>query len=88
MLSAKYGLHRTYAEYLMGKKRLGHQGHPAHLGLHRSLRAELFNEEYVEGLYRDYLNVEVDDENTRSALKDRLSGAENVLLVAPGRKHQ
>lgn len=84
MLSAKYGLHRTYAEYLMGKKRLDTKGIQRILGCIDRSEAELFNEEYVEGLYRDYLNVEVDDENTRSALKDRLSGAENVLLVAPG----
>lgn len=84
MLSAKYGLHRTYAEYLMDKKRLDTKGIQRILGCIDRSEAELFNEEYVEGLYRDYLNVEVDDAGARQMLKERLGRSSTVLLVAPG----
>lgn len=84
MLSAKYGLHRTYAEYLMDKKRLDTKGIQRILSSIDRSEAELFNEEYVEGLYRDYLNVAVDDGPTRDIIAGRLSGAASVMLVAPG----
>ena len=84
MLSAKYGLHRTYAEHLMGKKRLDTKGIQRILASIDRSEAEMFNEEYVEGLYREYLNVEVDDSSTRAELRRHLTDAKSVLLVAPG----
>lgn len=85
MLSAKYGLHRTYAEHLMGKKRLDTKGIQRILSQIDRSEAELFNEDYVEGLYRAYLDVEVDDGAMRAELRRMLEGVSTLLLIAPGK---
>lgn len=83
-LSAKYSLHRTYAEYLMGKQRLKIKDIQRILRQVDASEAEMFNEEYVEGLYREYINVEYDDENYLSLLKEEFRKFKNVLVIAPG----
>lgn len=83
-LSAKYKLHRTYAEYLMGKKRLKTKDIQRILAQVDSNQAETFNEEYIEKLYLDYMNVSINDENDRRELKQEFARYDNVLIVAPG----
>lgn len=85
MLSAKYRLHRTYAEYLMGKKRLNMKDIQRILSAVERSEAEMFNEEYIEQLYMDYLGGDVDDSKARRELSRRLDGARSVLLIAPGK---
>lgn len=88
MLSAKYGLHRTYAEYLMKKKRLDTKGIQRILSLISRSEAELFNEQYIESLYRDYLDVGIDDSLARAELRQLFGAAQSILLVAPGKSIQ
>jgi len=82
-LSAKYSLHRTYAEYLMDKKRLRTKDIQRILSLVDPSEAELFNEAYVEGLYKDYMDVTYDSTADVAAIRKLLQGRK-ILVIAPG----
>ena len=82
-LSAKYNLHRTYAEYLTGKNRLKTKDIQRILSQIPQSEAETYNESYVEKLYLDYMNVSYDDSNDMQMLKESLAG-KDVMVVAPG----
>lgn len=84
-MSAKYGLHRTYAEYLMGKQRLKNKDIQRILRQIDKSESELFNEQYVEKLYQTYMNVEYDERDDVKKLKDRLSDYKRILVLAPGK---
>lgn len=83
-LSAKYHLHRTYAEYLMGKKRLKTKDIQRILVQVNPSEAETFNEEYIEKLYQEYMNVEYDDKDDFIAFKCDIEKYDRVLVLAPG----
>lgn len=82
-LSAKYGLHRTYAEFLLRKWKLRTSDIGCILSVIDLSEAELFSESYIERLYRDYMCVPYDDaksfERFASQIIDR-----PILLLAPG----
>ncbi len=82
-LSAKYCLHRTYAEYLMDKKRLKTKDIQRILSRIAREQAENFNEQYVENLYQAYMNVAYDSCDDMKQLRHILQGKE-ILVVAPG----
>ena len=82
-LSGKYGLHRTYAEYLMGKNRLKTKDIQRILRMIDKEHIELFDEKYVESLYRQYISVAFDDINSVENLSERLFG-KNVVVICPG----
>ncbi len=82
-LSGKYGLHRTYAEFLMGKNRLKTKDIQRILRLIDKDHIEMFDEEYVENLYRQYVAVEYDDHASVYALTDILANRV-VLVLCPG----
>lgn len=82
-LSAQYKLHRTYAEYLMEKWKLKTSDIQAILRKVERKEAELFNQEYVEQLYRGYMDKEVDDHVYVETLANLLNHKE-ILLIAPG----
>lgn len=82
-LSAKFNLHRTYAEYLLGKKRLKTKDIQRILSLVDRKESELFNEQYIESLYKDYMNVEYDSERDFKKLGDELT-QKQVFVIAPG----
>lgn len=83
-LSAKYYLHRTYAEYLMGKHRLKTKDIQRILAQVDSSEAETFNEDYIEKLYLDYMNVKYDDTKDILAIKGLIKKYSKVLIMAPG----
>ena len=83
-LSAKFGLHRTYAEYLAGRGRLTTKDIQRILSKVARSEAEMFNKEYIEGLYKQYMNVEVDDTADVEALSKELESCAEVLVLAPG----
>ena len=70
-LSAKYGLHRTYAEYLMKKWRLGIKDIQRILSQVDRTQAEYFNEKYIEELYNNYISIGIDDNESVQSLKRR-----------------
>lgn len=82
-LSAQYKLHRTYAEYLMKKWKLKTSDIQTILSKIERKEAELFNQEYVEQLYRSYLDREVDDCAYVEAFADLLN-RKKIMVVAPG----
>lgn len=82
-LSGKYGLHRTYAEFLMEKKRLKTKDIQRILRLIDKDHVELFDKEYIEKLYRQYVDVEYDDSEDISRLSSELC-EKNIFVVCPG----
>lgn len=82
-LSGKYRLHRTYAEYLMGKWKIHTSDIERILKEVDVSESEMFNEEYIEELYRTYMSVSVDDADNLSEIKQALDGR-CVLIIAPG----
>lgn len=83
-LSAKYYLHRTYAEYLMGKQRLKTKDIQRILAQVDQKEAETFNESYIEGLYLDYMDVKYNDTKDVKEIRSIVEGHSKVLVVAPG----
>ena len=81
-ISAQNNLHRTYAEYLIGKWKLKTSDINTILSQVSHEEAELFNENYIEDLYRAYLDVPVSDEGI-IRLSSKLLG-KKILLIAPG----
>lgn len=67
-LSGKFGLHRTYAEFLMGKNRLKTKDIQRILSMVDRDHIENFDEAYIEGLYRQYRNVALDDREALGTL--------------------
>ena len=84
-LSAKYYLHRTYAEYLMEKNRLKTKDIQRILSQVDPGAAETFDGEYIEKLYQDYMRMEYDDSGDRTRLAAQLRKYERFVVIAPGR---
>lgn len=82
-LSAKYRLHRTYAEFLMNKWKLGVKDIQRILSNIDRSEAEYFNEEYIEKLYLEYIQIGVDDAEDVNSI-ERIISNKDILLVAPG----
>lgn len=82
-LSGKYGLHRTYAEFLLEKKRLKTKDIQRILRLVDKEHLELFDEEYAEKLYRQYVAVEYDDKNDTKEFSAQISN-KKVFVICPG----
>lgn len=82
-LSGKYGLHRTYAEFLIGKNRLKTKDIQRILRLIDKEHVEMFDEKYIEKLYRQYVSVEYEDSQDIKRLTHVLKNR-NVLVLCPG----
>lgn len=82
-LSAKYNLHRNYAEYYLGKGDLTNRDINHILAAFERDRCTAFDSEYADRLYEEYKGNKVDDSAARKALKEKLGGR-RVLLIAPG----
>ena len=83
-LSAKYKLHRTYAEYLIDKKRLKTKDIQRLLSQIPQSEAETYNEAYIEKLYEDYMNVSYDDSKDIADLRKKINAYNRILVIAPG----
>lgn len=82
-LSAQRQIHRTYAEYLMGKWKLKTSDIQNILSKIDASETELFNRDYVEELYQAYLNVDIADKEDIIRLKEILQ-EKNIQILAPG----
>lgn len=82
-LSAKYNLHRNYAEFLLGKGRLRAKQINQILGSVENNKKTAYDEAYIEKLYESYQNHEVDDGVVLKELKERWENKE-ILILAPG----
>ena len=82
-LSGRYGLHRTYAEYLMGKNRLKTKDIQRILSKVDHEHIEMFDECYIEDLYRKYMSSTYDDAETIHRLKES-TARKRVMVICPG----
>lgn len=82
-ISAKYNLHRNYAEYLLGKGRLRAKQINQILGSIEEKKKTAYDEAYIEELYENYQNNKVDDSSLLGALKDKWEDRP-ILVLAPG----
>ena len=83
-LSAKYNLHRNYAEFYLAKGDLTFRDINHILAQFDKDRNTVFDEKYAEQCYMDYKNALIDDKNAFSELKKKL-GDKEILLLAPGK---
>lgn len=82
-LSAKYNLHRNYAEYFFDKGDLTHRDINHLLSRISMEKRTTFDSKYANDLYNQYMNNKVDDFNAVEKLKERLNNAK-ILVLAPG----
>ncbi len=82
-ISAKYNLHRNYAEFLLDKGRLRAKQINQILGSVEAHKKTAYDQAYIEKLYQDYQNHAVDDTDAMRQLAQVLGGR-NCLILAPG----
>ena len=82
-LSAQYGLHRSYAEYLMKNQKLKTKQVRHILGQITTEYKTRYDEGYITRLYEDFVGAEIDDSGFRNRLKNEI-GESKVMLIAPG----
>lgn len=82
-LSAKFNLHRNYAEFLLGKGRLRAKQINQILASIEDHKKTAYDEGYAEELYQKFQNHEIDDHEAVEELKKELEGRK-VLIIAPG----
>ncbi len=83
-ISAQYGVHRTYAEYLSGIDRLHTKDMKRLLNMIDESHKETFDKAFIERLYNQYMLADYDDTMSYSNLKEKLNKAKGVVLIAPG----
>lgn len=82
-LSAKYNLHRNYAEYFINKGNLTHRDINRILSRITADKKAAFDSDYANGLYEEYLNNIVDDNRAIEELTNLLCD-KDILVLAPG----
>lgn len=82
-LSARFNLHRNYAEHYLAKGDLTNRDINHILSRFDKSKATVFDAEYADALYEAYKNMHVEDDEAWHALRESLAGRE-VLVLAPG----
>lgn len=82
-LSAKYNLHRNYAEFLLDKGRLRAKQINQIMGGIENSKKTAYDEEYIEKLYQNFQSNNVDDTAVIKKLSTVCFGRQ-VLILAPG----
>lgn len=82
-LSARFNLHRNYAEYYLEKGNLTNRDINHILSRFDRKKATAFDVKYADSLYENYMNNRVDDKKDRKKLLDELNNRD-VLVIAPG----
>ena len=82
-LSAKFNLHRNYAEFLLDKGRLRAKQINQILASIEDHKKTAYDEAYIEELYQKFQNHEVDDSGLISRLHSEFEG-KKILILAPG----
>lgn len=82
-LSARYNLHRNYAEHYLSKGDLTNRDINQILSRVRRSKATVFDSEYADKLYEEYKNNFINDINARNELK-KIFSAKMILIIAPG----
>ena len=82
-LSARFNLHRNYAEYYLEKGDLSNRDINHILAAFDREKASTFDSEYAENKYQAYKNNIIDDNAAVTRLKESLKN-KKILLMAPG----
>lgn len=82
-ISAKYNLHRNYAEFLLDKGRLRAKQINQILGSIEAHKKTAYDEAYIEKLYQNFQNNAVDDTAVLQELAAKIAGRK-CLILAPG----
>lgn len=82
-LSARFNLHRNYAEHYLEKGDLTNRDINHILSRIERAKATTFDAIYADKLYAEYQTNRIDDRQSRQELMDCLSG-HKVLILAPG----
>lgn len=82
-LSARFNLHRNYAEHYLKKGDLTNRDINKILARFDRSKTTAFDSSYADRLYEEYKNNKIDDSMDRAKLLCLLKGR-NVLLIAPG----
>lgn len=82
-LSARFNLHRNYAEHYMKKGDLTNRDINHILSGFDDSKKTAFDVEYADRLYEEYKSRSIDDSKDRMSLLDKLSN-KKVLIIAPG----
>ncbi len=82
-ISARFNIHRNYAEHLLKKGDLTCKDINHILAKVEKSKATVFDAGYVDELYKDYKNNSIDDDNAYSELKKALID-QKILIIAPG----
>lgn len=83
-LSGQCSVHRTYAEFLTQKERLRTKDIRRLLNTIDNENSEIFNKEYIEKMYQEYMGIEYDDAASMEALKNVINQFDKVVIIAPG----
>jgi 4-hydroxy 2-oxovalerate aldolase len=83
-LSAQCGVHRTYAEYLINKERLHTKDIRRLLNTIKPEFSEIYNEKYIELLYRNYMLTDFNDDIYKKNLSQNLEKYNKIIVIAPG----
>lgn len=82
-LSARYNLHRNYAEFYMEKGDLSNKDISHILASFDKSKASAFDKEYAEQKYFYYKDNEINDKEAIENIQKRFEG-KSILLLAPG----
>lgn len=82
-ISAKYNLHRNYAEFLLDKGKLKAKDVNHILAAIDNSKKTAYDESYVEKLYYDYQDCATDDTKIKIEFAEILKDRE-ILILAPG----
>ena len=82
-LSARFNLHRNYAEHYLKKGDLTNRDINHILARIDNSKKTAFDKDYADKLYEEYKDHRIDDSADRRELVEELKGTE-VLLIAPG----
>lgn len=82
-LSARFNLHRNYAEHYLKKGDLTNKDINHILSQFDVSKKAVFDGVYADKLYEDFKNNQIDDSKDWKRLKNELEG-KDVLLIAPG----
>lgn len=83
-LSAKYNLHRNYAEYYLNKGDLTNRDINHLLARIQKEKRTVFDDKYAEKIYQEYQNHIINDKEDRISLKKEIDN-KAILILAPGK---
>jgi Isopropylmalate/homocitrate/citramalate synthases len=82
-LSARYNLHRNYAEHYLKKGDLTHRDINHILSRFDRSKANVFDKIYADNLYNEYKNNRIDDSKSFEQLR-KIFNRRDVLILSPG----